>query len=59
VTSPIMMIIPTDNGFVFMPFNMNVLVSVDPTKTAEVLVARNAAELAELVREHYGDAHDV
>lgn len=55
MSGQIMMIIPTQNGFLFMPFDMNVLVSVDPKKRAGVLVAKDKDELAELVREHYED----
>lgn len=51
--SQIMMIVPTENGFIFMPFDLNVLVSVDPKKTACVKVAQDISELGELVIEHY------
>lgn len=50
-----MMIVPTQNGFIFMPFDMNVLVSVDPKKTSGVQVAGDARDLAELVYAHYAE----
>ena len=53
MTDSIMMIVPIENGFIFIPFDLNLLMSIDPKKTSGVQVARDAGELADLVREHY------
>lgn len=60
----VMMIIPVENGFAFMPNDMDMLVSVGPKKmggkwsTPRVSVARTVDELADLVREQYAKPED-
>lgn len=56
----VMMIIPVENGFAFMPNSMDMLVAVGPREAGanppRVSVARSAEELAHLVLELYAKA---
>ena len=49
---PVMMIIPTESGYVFMPFQMNVLLALGDARK-QVHACETLESLAEKVREFY------
>lgn len=50
----VMMIIPVENGFVFMPIDMDLMMSLKDGSKA-VQVARDVDQLSALVKLHYSE----